>query len=85
MTHTPIYRRYVGFFFGWAGGFSTPSAYPGTNVKSVCAPTDKRAQEWGESTAAEYGWRLMEVRRFDSLPAQQQDYYHRLYGWKDTP
>lgn len=48
-------------------------------------PTDKRAQEWGETTAAEYGWRLMEVRRFDSLPTQQQDYYHRLYGWKDTP
>jgi hypothetical protein len=77
------YVRYVGFFFGDEGyrpqGRLT---LPQTQVKSVGARTAQRAQEWGEATAHEYGWRLMEVRRFDSLRPEQQDYYRRLYGWE---
>lgn len=80
-----VYQRYVGFFFGDEGyrpqGRLT---FASTQVKSVGALTAERAQAWGETTAAEYGWRLMEVRRFDSLSPEQQDYYRRLHGWQAT-
>lgn len=76
------YPRYVGFFFGDEGFRVSGVTSPQTQVKSVGAPNDRRAQEWGETTAAEYGWRLLEVCRFDDLPPLRQDFYRRMYGWE---